>query len=75
MWCRSMDCRNSEGERYVLPTPAETDLSGDVAIAPMGGSVRPMKRLAYYRELQQKLEAAGPAGERFAQATSKSDHP
>ena len=32
-----------EGERYGLPTPPETDLSGDVAIAPVAGPVWPMK--------------------------------
>ena len=48
-----------EGEKYVLPSPAETDLRGDVAIAPVAGPVWPMKNWAYYGELQAKLEAEG----------------
>jgi ADP-heptose:LPS heptosyltransferase len=47
------------GEPYALPTPPKTDLSGDVAIAPVAGPVWPMKNWAYYRELQAKLEAEG----------------
>ena len=47
------------GEPYVLPVPPKTDLSGDVAIAPVAGPVWPMKNWAYYKELQQKLEADG----------------
>jgi hypothetical protein len=47
------------GEPYVLPVPPKTDLSGDVAIAPVAGPVWPMKNWAYYKELQQELEAAG----------------
>lgn len=47
------------GEPYVLPTPPKTDLSGDVAIAPVAGPVWPMKNWAYYKELQAKLEADG----------------
>jgi ADP-heptose:LPS heptosyltransferase len=48
-----------EGDRYVLPSPVETDLRGDVAIAPVAGPVWPMKNWAYYDELQAKLEAEG----------------
>lgn len=48
-----------EGEKYVLPSPAETDLRGDIAIAPVAGPVWPMKNWAYYGELQAKLEAEG----------------
>lgn len=47
------------GEGYILPEPPKTDLTGDVAIAPVAGPVWPMKNWAYYRELQQKLEADG----------------
>ncbi len=48
-----------EGEPYVLPKPAATDLRGDVAIAPVAGPVWPMKNWAYFKELQAKLEADG----------------
>jgi len=48
-----------EGDTYVLPAPLPTDLSGDVAIAPVAGPVWPMKNWAYYDELKLKLEAAG----------------
>jgi heptosyltransferase-2 len=48
-----------EGERYVLPNPAKTDLFGDVAIAPTAGSVWPMKNWAHYDQLKRDLEAAG----------------
>ena len=48
-----------EGEQYLLPAPAPTDLSGDVAIAPVAGPVWPNKSWAYYDELKGKLELAG----------------
>jgi len=47
------------GDRYLLPDPAETGLSGDVAIAAEAGHVWPMKKWAYYRELKEALEAQG----------------
>lgn len=47
------------GETYVLPKVAPTDLSGDVAIAPVAGPVWPMKNWAYYEQLKQQLEADG----------------
>ncbi len=48
-----------KGETYQLPKAADTGLSGDVAIAPEGGPVWPMKNWAYYEELQQELETRG----------------
>lgn len=48
-----------EGEEYVLPVPVETDLRGDVAIAPAAGPVWPMKNWAYYPELRSRLQADG----------------
>jgi heptosyltransferase-2 len=48
-----------QGERYVLPNPEATPLTGDVAIAPVAGPVWPMKGWAYYDELQQRLERSG----------------
>lgn len=48
-----------QGERYLLPEPAATDLVGDVAIAPAAGPVWPMKNWAYYDELKRKLESDG----------------
>jgi len=47
------------GEKYLLPEPAATELAGDVAIAPVAGSVWPMKNWAYYDQLKLKLEATG----------------
>lgn len=47
------------GERYLLPRPIETGLSGDVAIAAESGAVWPMKKWAYYHELKRKLEEQG----------------
>jgi ADP-heptose:LPS heptosyltransferase len=46
-------------EPYLLPEPAKTDLSGDVAIAPVAGPVWPMKSWAWYDELQARLEGEG----------------
>jgi hypothetical protein len=47
------------GEKYLLPAPIETGLSGDVAIAADAGPVWPMKKWAYYEELKQQLEGRG----------------
>ena len=47
------------GEKYVLPEPLYTGLSGDVAIAPVAGAVWPMKNWAFYTELKETLEAEG----------------
>jgi hypothetical protein len=48
-----------EGERYLLPPPVQTSLSGDVAIAPVAGPVWPMKGWAYYDQLKRRLEESG----------------
>jgi ADP-heptose:LPS heptosyltransferase len=50
-----------KNETYLLPTPPETDLSGDVAIAQESGPVWPMKNWAYYDELKKALEKRGLA--------------
>ena len=47
------------GERYLLPEPVETGLSGDVAIVADAGPVWPMKRWAYYDKLKRRLEDQG----------------
>jgi ADP-heptose:LPS heptosyltransferase len=47
------------GEKYLLPEPIETGLSGDVAIAADAGPVWPMKRWAHYDEVKQRLEDRG----------------
>lgn len=47
------------GERYLLPRPIETGLSGNVAIAADSGTVWPMKKWAYYDQLKQRLEDHG----------------
>lgn len=48
-----------EGDRYLLPRAAATDLSGDVAISPVAGPVWPMKNWAHYDRLTRELEAIG----------------
>lgn len=48
-----------EGQKYLLPDPIETDLSGDIAIASEAGPVWPMKNWAYYDQLKRELEAKG----------------
>jgi hypothetical protein len=48
-----------EGNPYVLPEPANTDLFGDVAISREAGPVWPMKNWAYYNELKTALENDG----------------
>ena len=48
-----------EGEKYLLPEPTETGLSGDVAIAADSGPVWPMKKWACYDLLQKRLEGEG----------------
>jgi ADP-heptose:LPS heptosyltransferase len=47
------------GQRYLLPEPIETRLSGDVAIATDAGPIWPMKKWAYYEALKQQLEHRG----------------
>jgi ADP-heptose:LPS heptosyltransferase len=47
------------GERYLLPEPRDTGLSGDVAIAADQGPIWAMKKWAYYAELKQQLEDQG----------------
>jgi ADP-heptose:LPS heptosyltransferase len=47
------------GERYCLPEPTPTGLTGDVAIAPNAGPVWPMKGWAHYEALRQALRARG----------------
>jgi heptosyltransferase-2 len=44
------------GETYLLPEPIETALAGDVAIAADAGPVWPMKKWAYYGELEKALQ-------------------
>ncbi|MFO1152683.1 MAG: glycosyltransferase family 9 protein [Rhodospirillales bacterium] len=46
------------GEAYLLPEPVDTDLVGDVAIAPVAGAVWPMKNWAHYDALRRRLEDA-----------------
>ena len=47
------------GEKYLLPKPMESNLFGDIAIAPKSGAVWPMKDWAYYDELKAALEKDG----------------
>jgi len=48
-----------QGEPYVLPRVRASELSGDVAMAPVAGAVWPMKNWAYYDLLKERLEAEG----------------
>lgn len=48
-----------DDEGYCLPAATPTDLSGDVAMAPVAGAVWPMKNWAYYAELKDQLEQRG----------------
>lgn len=48
-----------EGDRYCLPEPTETSLKGDVAIAAQAGPIWPMKRWAYYDELERIMKRNG----------------
>ena len=47
------------GEEYQLPTPEDTDLTGDVAISAVAGPVWPMKNWAFYEGLKVRLETEG----------------
>ncbi len=47
------------GEKYVLPRAGNSNLRGDVAIAPEAGPVWPMKNWAYYEQLRVELEDRG----------------
>ena len=46
-------------EAYFIPQPRQTELKGDVAIAPKSGNIWPMKDWAYFDELKEKLEKLG----------------
>jgi heptosyltransferase-2 len=48
-----------DGEPYCLPAATLTDLTGDVAMAPVAGAVWPMKNWAFYAELKDELEQRG----------------
>jgi heptosyltransferase-2 len=48
-----------DGEPYILSSPVETELAGDVAIAPMAGPVWPNKGWVYYTDLKRLLESDG----------------
>jgi hypothetical protein len=62
------------GERYLLPEVLPTDLTGDVAIAPIAGAVWPMKNWAYYKELIRELEARGLKVNVLPRRTSLLEH-
>ena len=47
------------GQKYLLPSTPSSALQGDVAISPVAGPVWPMKKWAYYDELQRELESRG----------------
>jgi hypothetical protein len=62
------------GEKYQLPKPAETDLSGDIAISPVAGPVWPMKNWAFYDQLKEQLEAEGLTVNILPKRTSLLEH-
>lgn len=62
------------GETYVLPETNETDLRGDVAIAAEAGAVWPMKRWAYYDELEAALAAEGLVVNRLPKRPTLLEH-
>lgn len=47
------------GQSYSMVPARETELCGDIAIAPLAGSVWPMKNWAYYEEFYNKLKYEG----------------
>ena len=63
-----------EGDSYILPEGRATDLSGDVALAPVAGAVWPMKNWAYYTELKQELENRGLKVNALPRRTSLLEH-
>lgn len=63
-----------QGEGYLLPTPLQTELSGDVAIAPEAGPVWPMKNWSYYDELKKELESQGMAVNVLPKRSSLLEH-
>jgi heptosyltransferase II len=62
------------GEPYVLPTPTRSNLTGDVAIAPVAGAVWPMKNWAYYDVLKERLEEVGLKVNFLPQRATLLDH-
>ena len=62
------------GERYFLPSPMETDLTGDVAISAEAGPVWPMKNWAYYQDLKRELESGGFKVNLLPQRSSLLEH-
>jgi ADP-heptose:LPS heptosyltransferase len=62
------------GERYLLPEPIETGLSGDVAIAADAGPIWPMKKWACYGELKKRLEGQGLTVSVLPQRSSLLEH-
>jgi len=63
-----------KGEKYLLPEQRNTDLAGDVALAPVAGAVWPMKNWAFYKELKDALEAEGLTVNILPQRASLLEH-
>jgi ADP-heptose:LPS heptosyltransferase len=63
-----------EGEKYLLPEAQPTDLTGDVALAPVAGAVWPMKNWAFYEELKHELEIRGLKVNVLPRRTSLLEH-
>lgn len=62
------------GEQYRLPAPSATGLRGDVALAPVAGSVWPMKGWVHYDALRHELQAAGLVVNVLPQRTTLLEH-
>lgn len=60
------------GEKYLLPEALLTDLTGDIAIAPV--AVWPMKNWAYYDQLKRELEGKGLKVNVLPRRTSLLEH-
>jgi lipopolysaccharide heptosyltransferase II len=61
-------------EKYLLPPPIQTELTGDVAIATEAGHVWPMKKWAYYGDLKKRLEDEGLTVNRLPKRPSLLQH-
>jgi len=62
------------GEKYILPEPAKTGLTGDVAISRAAGPVWPMKNWAYYDALKLELEKLGLTVNELPQRATLLEH-
>jgi len=62
------------GEKYILPEPVKTGLTGDVAISRAAGPVWPMKNWAYYDALEAELKKLGLTVNELPQRATLLEH-